>query len=51
MLLFHQYLSFVFVDVIGMTLYVSDIQGRDDFRMHPYRHVVMNERYLFSCER
>jgi len=41
----------VFVDVIGMVVYVSNIQGRDDFRMRRYKHVVvMNERYLFSCE-
>jgi hypothetical protein len=35
MLLFHQYLSFVFVDVIGTVVYVSDTQERDDFPMHP----------------
>ena len=41
----------MFVDVIGMVVYVADIQGRDNFRMHLYRHVVVtNERYLFSCE-
>jgi hypothetical protein len=52
MLLFRKYLSFVFVDVIDMVVYVADIQGRDDFRMRPYRHVVViNKRYLFSCER
>jgi len=37
----------VFVDVIGIVVHVSNIRGRDDVRMRPYRYVVlMNERYL-----
>ena len=47
MLIFHQKLSFVFVDVIGIVVHVSNIRGRDDVWMRPYRHVVpMNEMYL-----
>ena len=37
----------MFVDVIGIVVHVSNIRGRDDVRMRPYRYVVlMNEWYL-----
>jgi hypothetical protein len=49
MFLFHQQLLFVFVDIIGIVLYVSNTQGRDDPRSL-YKHVVvMDERYLFRA--
>ena len=51
MLLFDQHPSFVFVDIISIVVYVSNVQGRDDPRSL-YRHVVMmDERYCFSYER
>ncbi|CAD6269621.1 unnamed protein product [Miscanthus lutarioriparius] len=38
--------EYFFVDVIGIVVHVSNIRGRDDVRMRPYRYVVlMNERY------
>ncbi|XP_066326386.1 uncharacterized protein [Miscanthus floridulus] len=38
--------EYFFADVIGIIVHVSNIRGRDDVRMRPYRYVVlMNERY------
>ena len=37
----------MFVDVIGIVVHVSNIRGRDDVRIRPYRYMVlMNENVL-----